>query len=261
LLFIAVTVYAGVVVVLPLTLPKPMLSWAFSETGPFEIGALILWIVAAGVLIVRIRPFTSRTLAFATIFLLFAAREADLQKAFTSESILKLAYYRHSADPLLGKIIAGVVALLFVTLAAYALFVSVRFLLREGGLKSRSGMWLAIAWTVLVFTKIVDRSKDWLMQKLGVTLPPGIELLTPALEEGFEVLVPFLFIVSARIHQVERDYLCRNVFDGLLGPLREGEDGHGPEAKRAGQVGPTVVAAEQARVPVQDATARDGNAG
>jgi hypothetical protein len=207
LLFIALAVYSVVLVALPLTLPKPILRWTFSETGPFEIGALMLWIVAACVLSVRIRPFTSRTLAFATIFLLFAAREADLQKAFTSQSILKLEYYRHSANPLWAKMIAGLVALIFVTLAAYVVFVSARFLLREGGLRSRSGMWLALAWMVLVFTKILDRSKDLLMQKFGVSLPPEIELFMPALEEGFEAITPLLFIVSAWISQVERRHL------------------------------------------------------
>ena len=203
---------AGVGYIVLLVLSAALLPYAWvkpwlSETGPFEVGALLAWIAAAAVLAVRIRPFTARTLAFVTICLLCAAREADLHKAFTQESISRLSYYRKSAAPFAEKLIAGCVALLFVALLAYAALVTVRFLFRQGGLHSRSGFWLLLGAALLVFTKVVDRSAAVLAKFLMLTLPPVMQQVTAALEEGLEAAVPVAFAVSAWISQRERRFL------------------------------------------------------
>jgi hypothetical protein len=181
-------------------------SW-LSETGPFEVGALAAWIAAAAVLAFRIRPFTSRTLAFVVICLLCAAREADLQKAFTQESISRLSYYRRGAAPLAEKLMAGSVALLFTALLLYAAVVAVRFLFREGGLRSRSGLWLIVGAALLVLTKVLDRSYAVLGENFGLWLPPIWHHVTAALEEGLEAVVPLALAWSAWISQTERRYL------------------------------------------------------
>jgi hypothetical protein len=188
---------------LPYAWTRPWLS----ETGPFEVAALVAWIAAAAVLASRIRPFTSRTLAFVVVCLLCAAREADLQKAFTQESISRLSYYRRSAAPRAEKLMAGSVALLFTVLLIYAALVAARFLFREGGLRSRSGLWLIVGAALLVLTKILDRSYAVLGENFGLWLPPIWHHVTAALEEGLEAVVPLAFAGSAWISQTERRYL------------------------------------------------------
>ncbi len=178
-----------------------------SESGPFEAAALVAWVAAAAVLALRIRPFTSRTLAFVVICLLCAAREADLQKAFTQESISRLSYYRHSTAPLAEKLLGGSVALLFVGLLLYAAVVAARFLFRQGGLRSRSGLWLIVSAALLVLTKALDRSYAVLGGNFALWLPPLWQHVTAALEEGLEAVVPLAFALSAWISQTERRYL------------------------------------------------------
>jgi hypothetical protein len=190
-------------VLLPYEWIKPWLS----ETGPFEVGALGAWIVAAVVLSVRVRPFTARTLAFVVLSLLCAAREADLHKAFTQESISRLSYYRHSTAPFAEKLIGGSVALLFTGLLLYAAFVAARFLFRQGGLRSRSGTWLIVSAVLLVATKVLDRSYAVLAGNFAVWLPPAWQHVSAALEEGLEAVVPLAFACSAWISQNERRYL------------------------------------------------------
>jgi hypothetical protein len=188
---------------LPYDWVKPWLS----ETGPLEIGALLAWLVAAAVLAIRIRPFTSRTFAFVVVCLLCAAREADLHKAFTQESISRLSYYRKSTAPLIEKLLAGAVALLFVALLVYALIVIARFLFRDGGLRSRSGLWLIVSAVLLVLTKALDRAAGVLAESFMLSLPVLVQHEGAALEEGLEALVPMAFAWSAWISQTGRRYL------------------------------------------------------
>jgi hypothetical protein len=177
------------------------------ETGPLERIALVGWLGTAAVLVLRIRPFTSRTLAFTVTCLLCAAREADWQKAFTQESVSRLNYYRRSAAPLAEKLAAAAIVLLFIALMIYAAVVTIRFLYREGGLRSRSGLWLFIGVCLLVLGKVLDRSAAVLAETLTVMLPPMVEHVRWALEEGLEAVTPVAFALSAWISQGERRYL------------------------------------------------------
>jgi hypothetical protein len=165
--------YAVLLALGAVAVPYDRIAPWLSETGPFEVGALVAWIVAAAVLAIRIRPFTARTLAFAVVCLLCAAREADLHKA----------------------------------LLLYAAVVAVRFLFREGGLRSRSGTWLIVSAVLLVATKTLDRSYAVLAGNFALWLPPALQHVTAALEEGLEPVVPLALALSAWISQTERRYL------------------------------------------------------
>lgn len=206
-LLAAVVGYAVLLVLCAALLPREWLKPWLAETGPFERGALLAWIGAAGVLVLRIRPFTGRTLVFTAICLLCAAREADLHKAFTLEGISRLSYYRKSAAPFAEKLIAACVALLFVALFAYAIVVAARFLFRQGGLHSRSGLWLMLSGVLLVLTKVLDRTAAVLWTIFDTALPPVMRQVNAALEEGLEAVVPLAFAFSAWISQRERPYL------------------------------------------------------
>jgi hypothetical protein len=202
-----VVAYVALLALAGLVLPDGWLEPLLVETGPLERVALAGWLGAAALLVLRIRPFTSRTLAFTLVCLLCAAREADWQKAFTPESISRLNYYRRGAAPLIEKLVAAAAVLLFIGLMIYAAVVAIRFLYREGGLRSRSGLWLLIGACLLVLGKALDRSAGVLAETLAVTLPPLVEHVRWALEEGAEAATPLAFALSAWISQDERRYL------------------------------------------------------
>lgn len=203
----AAAAYTALLVLGAVLLPDERLRPLLLETGPLERIALAAWLGAAGVLVLRIRPFTSRTLAFTLLCLLCAAREADWQRAFTQESISRLNYYRRSAASLPEKLVAASFALVFIGLMIYAAVVVIRFLYRDGGLRSRSGVWLLVGACLLVLSKVLDRSAGVLNETLAIALPPLIQQVRWALEEGLEAITPLAFALSAWISQGERRYL------------------------------------------------------
>jgi len=199
--------YVLLLTALPFTLEHDMFRFTFSETGPFERLSLFAWLACAAVIIVRVRPYTKTAAAFTVLYVLFAAREADLHKAFTTRSISKLNYYKDTSIPALERIFAALVAIAILCLILYALFIIVRFLFWRGGLRTRSGMWLAIGAGVLVFGKILDRSAAVLTQVFHVIRPEWVKGLTDSFEEGLELATPILLAVSAWISQREASYL------------------------------------------------------
>ncbi len=206
--FIAfLVVYTLALGVLPLTLSDPDFHWLFSETGPVEILSLVFWVVAAIVVLVSVRPATGRTWAFAVMYLVFAAREADLHRAFTADSMLKSGYYRHVAAPLPEKIIAGLVAIAILALLLYFLWVSFRFLFAQGGWRTRSGAWLLAALALIFFVKVLDRAPATLEEDYGIVISRMTDRYAAAYEEGLEMVLPLLFAVSAGAERRKRRYL------------------------------------------------------
>ena len=204
---IAIALYILLLSLLPLVLPQPVFRHAFSEQGPFERLAIAAWIMTALVIIVRIRPLGPRAWAFALLCMIFAAREADWHKAFTADSILKTNYYKHAIAPFGEKLAAASVALAAITLLLYVGFVVARFLLRDGGWRSRSGIWLLAGTTLVVLGKILDRAPAVLALNYGIVLPPILGLYAAAYEEGLEMIHPLLLCWSVWISQNERRYL------------------------------------------------------
>lgn len=205
LLFLAA--YALVLAVLVLTLPDAQLTYAFSEEGPFERMSIAAWLFAALIILLRIRPLGMRAVAFALLYAAFAAREADWHKAFTADSILKTNYYKHAVAPFGEKAVALVAALAFIGLAAYVGIVMLRFLLLQKGWMSRSGIWLLLGAALVVLGKGMDRAPAILAEDYGIILPPILDHLTAAFEEGLEMLHPLIMAWSAWISQHERRYL------------------------------------------------------
>lgn len=199
--------YVALLAVLPVTMSPQDVMWTFSEEGVFERASIVAWIVAAAVVVLRIRPLRARAWAFAALYLVFAAREADWHKAFTADSIFKTAYYRRTPAPFEEKLVAGIVALALLALFAYVMYVSVRFLVRERGWRSRAGAWLAFGLGLLFFSKVIDRAPAILEVDYGVVLPAMAKLYASAFEEGLESFVPVIFAWSAWISQGERRYL------------------------------------------------------
>ncbi len=193
--------------VLPLALPDATFRYTFSEEGPFERISILAWLLAAAIVIVRIRPLGRRAWAFALLFACFAAREADWHKAFTADSILKTNYYKHAAAPLGEKVIAFVVAIAFIALIVYVGIAVLRFLFLQGGWKSRSGFWLMLGSALVVVGKLVDRAPAVLAEEYGIVLLPIAGHYVASFEEGLEMLHPLIMAWSVWISQKERRYL------------------------------------------------------
>jgi hypothetical protein len=203
----AIALYILLLALLPLLLPQPVFRLAFSEEGPFEQMSIVAWIFTALVIVVRIRPLGPRAWAFAMLCMIFAAREADWHKAFSADSILKTNYYKHAIAPFGEKLAAAMVALAAIALLAYVGFVVARFLLRDGGWRSRAGIWLVAGTALVVLGKILDRAPAVLAEDYGIVLAPIVDLYAAAFEEGLEVIHPLILAWSVWISQIERRYL------------------------------------------------------
>lgn len=204
---IVIVVYILLLAVLPLVLSQPVFRFTFSEAGPFEQLSIMAWIFTALIILLRIRPLGPRAWAFALLCVVFAAREADWHKAFTADSILKINYYKHTIAPLSEKLMAACVALVAIALLAYVGFVVMRFLLWQGGWRSRAGVWLIIGTVLVVLGKMLDRAPAVLATDYGVVLSPLVDRYADAFEEGLEMIHPLILAWSVWISQMERRYL------------------------------------------------------
>ncbi len=203
----AILAYAALLVGLAMRLPPERFSHVFSEVGPFEEASIYLWLGASLAVLAFARPLTSRSVIFALLFAAFAAREASWHKAFTADSLLKISYYLKSPAPLTEKILAGIVAALFIAMLIYAAIVAVHFLFVNAGLASRAGFWLVLAGVLFVLVKVVDRTPSLLHDFTGHYVQVDIWRLMKAFEEGFEALTPVLFALSAWASRTDKPYL------------------------------------------------------
>ena len=204
---VLVAAYAAMLALLPFTLAPGTFDAAFAETGPFERLSLLAWIAAAAVIVVRVRPYRTTAAAFTVLYLLFAAREADLHKYFTTSSISKLNYYRDGSIALSERVVAAIVAIAILCLIVYAAYVVVRFLTARRGLSTRAGVWLLLGAGLLVFGKALDRSAAVLTEIFHVVRPQWLIGLTDSFEEGLELATPVLLAISAWISQTSGAYL------------------------------------------------------
>lgn len=206
-ILVGLLVYAVILVGLAFRLSPERFAYTFSEQGPFEEVSIFLWLGASAVIVWFVRPFTSRSTAFALLFVAFAAREASWHKLFTADSMLKISYYLKSPAPLTEKIIAGAAAAIFIAMLLYVAYVVARFVFAEGGLSSRAGYWLVLAGAIFVLSKIIDRAPSVLFDLAGYRLDIDVRRLMKAFEEGFEAVTPALFALSAWIGGKDRSYL------------------------------------------------------
>lgn len=204
----AIALYVVVLAALPLTLSPPFFHWLFSEEGPIEKASIVFWIFAAIVVLVRTRPLGANAWAFALLFAIFAAREADLHRAFTADSMFKSAYYRHVPASFAEKLVAGIVAIAIILLLVRVLWISIRFLWHERGWRTRCGAWLLAGLVLLVFTKVLDRTPAVLADDFGIRISPLLKMYADAFEEGLEAVLPLMFAFSAWIARGERNYLA-----------------------------------------------------
>lgn len=181
----------------------------FAEGGLVETVSFAGWLIAAAMILFRVRPLGARAVSFAALSLAFAAREADWQKKFTTEGVLRTNYYENAAIPLLERAIAGAVVLVLLVGLLYAAYATIRFLFFERGWEARSGVWLFATGACLVLGKSLDRLPAELRNWFGIETGEAVVRHLGALEEGLEALAPLVFLWSIWLSAYGNSYLCR----------------------------------------------------
>lgn len=200
---VVILLYVAFLMLTGLTLPPEAFKLLFSESGPFERMSIALWALLGLALLLH-DPRSTRAQALAALALLFAAREADLHKAFTDLSITKIKFYLAAAVPLQQKLLGGLVLLGGVALVMVAARLFYRHVIRDQGLHSPLGQLLLMPALLLPVSKIVDRFASQLYELFEIRLPQTVSQLIGAFEEGIEMALPALFIVALLLYRAQR---------------------------------------------------------
>ncbi len=193
---LAILIYFAGLLLLALALPAHLMKPVFGETGPFELGSIVFWLAMTVAVIKTRKHWKPGTwISLAALSLIAAMREADFQKAFTTEGFMKTNYYTNPAIPLPEKMLAGAVFLSILLVAASALYRGARFLYRDR-LRTFGSLMLAEIFVLLFITKVCDRLPA--IVKKDYDYVPGETLgrILTAVEEGGEMMIPLLGIVT-----------------------------------------------------------------
>jgi hypothetical protein len=180
-----------------------MFKALFSEKGPFEEMSVVLW-VALGAMLLFHDARSPRVLALAALSFVFAAREADLHKAFTVMSIEKIKFYLSPDVPVLQKLIGGLVFLTVVALIVHLARLCWQYFFRQGGLRTPVGQVLVLPVLLLPISKIMDRFSNVLKESFDIYLSASVNQFIAAFEEGMEMAMPVLFIVALLLYRASR---------------------------------------------------------
>lgn len=192
-ILLVVGIYGVLLVELALYLPQERFLALFSESGPFETLSYVFWIVL-GFACFLIPGLPHRPWQQGVVALLAAAREADLHRAFTGTSILKTSYYLKFPAPLSEKLIAALIAIATISLVLYVLIGGGRLIVRTRAWSLPWGRTALLAAALLVATKMLDRVEAVTAEWFGFVFPTILHRLVAAFEEGYECLLPLLFI-------------------------------------------------------------------
>lgn len=143
-------------------------------------------------------------------FILFAFRELDFHKKFTTMGIFKSKFYLSPQVPVVEKFFASMVLLLLL-LIVY-LFVKNHGKSFWQGIRERNLFALTISLPILLL--IVSKSIDGLARKLsglGIEVSHGIDRFASSVEEVFELGIPVICLIAMMIYFNE--YLGRKMED------------------------------------------------
>lgn len=201
---LALLVYSVFVVYLGVTLSPDRAEMMFSEEGWFEDLSPVFWLLLGAVLLFA-RPIElGKRIGMAVITAALAAREEGWHKAFTTDSLFKSNYYQMAEVPLGEKLIAGAVAIALTALLIWLLVVGARELFVRGGWRRPWG-WVALfAVVISPILKAVDRGPSILQVRFDITVPSDIDMVMLSLEEGMEMALPLLFLLSLVLYLADR---------------------------------------------------------
>lgn len=165
-----------------------------SESGFFEVVSPPLWIALAVLCVVKL-GFRKWGLGTAALSLIFAAREADLHKAFTADSIFKHHFYKMDI-PFAQKFWGGLAAAICIGILLWMLVASVTYMVRTRAWRQAWGRLTILSILLVIFTKICDRLEATLNVDYNIQLTLVQGEICNMFEEGFEMLLPIVFAVA-----------------------------------------------------------------
>jgi hypothetical protein len=170
----------------------------FAESGPFEWASIVMWLMSGVAVFILLRRGINLSLVIAVSIttLMCAAREADLHKAFTDYSVLKIGYYIDGDFPLAQRAALGAIMMLALTaLGRVVVGIANRLRTRSGPMSSWE-LLVVLALAIIVLTKVADRGPDVLESVFGVSVAPAAIDHVKAFEEGMEALVPLSALLA-----------------------------------------------------------------
>jgi hypothetical protein len=182
-------------------LPASRLAAFVAEGGPVENATAVLYGVAMAAVLVAARSGSGWKTPAALVIAIagLVARELDLHRTATDDSVLRVSYY-FGPSALPPKLFALAVIGLFLLAVVYLTVRHAGPLLR--GLKQAD----ALAVTVLAFfltgvvAKAFDRGVGVLVEDFRIILPVPAAVWAQSIEEALEACLPLLIMLGA--HQV-----------------------------------------------------------
>ncbi len=168
---------------------------AFAEGGVIENLTVVGYAITAVIVLALPGVAWLRRSELAFLIGLLAARELDLHKAFTQDSLLKMDYYLKTDAPLMEK---GLSILFLVAIAAVAVHLVVcagpGFL---AALKARRDYTLSVLCGLIFigFSKSIDGIPRK-MRGLGVSVDDTVRLSFRSVEELVELMIPLVFTAA-----------------------------------------------------------------
>jgi len=201
---LALLIYAACLVYLGLALSPERAEALFSESGWFEDLSPVFWLLLGSVLLFVAPIRLSRRIGMAVIAAALAAREEGWHKKFTTDSLFKSDYYQMAGVSLGEKLVAGAIVVALTVTLIWLLVVGGRELMIRGGWRRPWG-WLAIFGVAISpILKVVDRGPSILRVRFDITLPDNIDMVMLSLEEGFEAVLPLIFLVALSLYVIDR---------------------------------------------------------
>ena len=182
-------------------MPLASQAWLLQESGLIEAPTAGLFGLLALIGLLWRPPHSSRISWLAVCILCAAAgaREMDWHSRWTGKSIFKVSYYLDAA-PWAHKILA-LLALLLVFASAIYLVWKYALQLWQGLLHSNPfARTVATLFFTLVFSKILDRSVNLLIEDFGVAVAPATAMLVKMMEETCELSLPLMVALAVWQH-------------------------------------------------------------
>ncbi len=175
----------------------------YSEGQLIENATVLLYGAALALLLGWSNGERELRLMVALVVSLCAFRELDLHKAYTSESLFKISYYIRGDDPIMGRVVAGIILVAILALLVRTL-IYCRNLFKELWAGRPFAYSALTSILLLPFSKAFDSGPRMIHKHFGIDLPAEVRLGLLVTEETLELAVPLLIILSIAQYNVAK---------------------------------------------------------
>lgn len=192
LLLLIVGVFIAITTLLVIYPVASLLPY-FAEGGMIERASEALWVLGGLIVLGFVKRPLSRRAFIAFVFLGMAAREADLHKAFTQESIFKLRTYTSEGALSLEIILGGIIAAVLIAALIYFVVFIIRGSIKDKGYQQAGYQILLFSLAFLAGIKVLDRIADIAEDWFGYNMTHHEIVGMMLFEEAYEMILPVLF--------------------------------------------------------------------